>query len=630
MVGRAITMMEVICVAIVIIHAIAQSATADIQAGRRQQQQQLCDESRCSPDGPAVRFPFRLAGRQPERCGYPGFDLSCREDNQTLLTLPVSVKLLVENIDYEHQFVRVRDPQNCFYKQTQTLNFSSSIFGPGYYNYSFFNCSSDTDTLRGTSSIPCFTGPGYQILAVESFFQLQDLNLLSCTKMYDVLSLPYSTFLPRPIFYWSTPDCSKCVKQSKICGPSATHNQTDVQCFTRPPLPSPPLPNKGQAALKAPVIAGIVVGGVFVLLLLIIALIYYGRSLSRSENDTEIEKFLKDYSHLMPTRYTYSDIKRFTNNFTDKLGQGGYGSVYKGKVSNDTLVAVKMLDNSKGTGDDFVNEVATMGSIHHVNVVRLVGFCADGIYRALVFEFLPNESLDKYISSSDNSGKSQLLNWSKLYDIAVGIAKGIEYLHQGCDQRILHFDIKPHNILLDQKFIPKLCDFGQAKLCAKDQSAVLMTAARGTIGYVAPEVFSRNFGSVSSKSDVYSFGMVLLEMVGGKITKPIAISADTSQTYVPELIYNCLKYGGDMRVKLEDEVEYRIVKKLANVGLWCIQWLPEDRPSMKVVIQMLEADGNWLRMPPDPFASINRMKGISSLQATEFSGGDREVIGEAG
>uniref|UniRef100_A0A7N0REN9 Protein kinase domain-containing protein n=1 Tax=Kalanchoe fedtschenkoi TaxID=63787 RepID=A0A7N0REN9_KALFE len=593
-------------------------ADAEVQA--EPEQQQLCRESRCGAHGPVVRFPFRLVDRQPERCGYPGFELSCTEDNHTLLALADSIKLLVEDINYADQFVRVQ-PQDCFARKAQSLNFTSSVFDSSY-THTFFNCSSD---VQSGHSIACLSSPGNYVItkSSSSLYDFYDDNLLSCTKMYDVPSLPYDIFDPRPVLSWITPDCQRCEDRSQICGPSSTGNQsTSVQCFTRPH----PHTKKGIVAVAA--------AGVCALLLLItMASIYYVKTSSVSKNDVEIEKFLKDYTGLMPTRYTYSDIKRFTSNFKDKLGQGGYGSVYRGKVSGDTIVAVKILHNSTGIGHDFVNEVATMGKIHHVNVVRLVGFCADGVYRALVFEFLPNGSLNKYISLCDSQEQPELLlNWSRLYNIAAGISKGIEYLHQGCDQRILHFDIKPNNILLDKNFTPKLCDFGQAKLCAKGQSVVSMHTARGTMGYIAPEVYSRNFGSVSSKSDVYSFGMLLLEMVGGRRSKPAAVSAGVSQTtYVPEMIYNCLKHGGDLAVKVEDEAEYKIVKKLANVGLWCIQWLPEDRPSMKVVIQMLEADGDWLRMPADPFASINRMKGVSSSQATtKFRGGDLEVIEEAG
>ena len=167
---------------------------------------------------------------------------------------------------------------------------------------------------------------------------------------------------------------------------------------------------------------------------------------------------MKDYIALKPTRYSYADIKKITNQFQDKLDERGYGIAYKEKLSEEVHVAVKILNNSKGNGEKFIKEVGTMGRIHHVNVVRLIGFCVGGFRRALIYEFLPYESLEKFIFS--RAIKNHSLDWKKVQDIALGIAKGIEYLHQGYDQRILHFDIKPHNILLDYNFNPKISDFG--------------------------------------------------------------------------------------------------------------------------------------------------------------------------
>ena len=321
---------------------------------------------------------------------------------------------------------------------------------------------------------------------------------------------------------------------------------------------------------------------------------------SKKENEIKIESFLEDYKALKPSRYGYVDIKKITNKFKEKLGEGGYGTVYKGKLSNDILVAVKVLNNSKGNGEEFINEVGTIGRIHHVNVVRLVGFCADGSIRALIYEFLPNESLEKFIFSV--AGENHSLGWEKLQHIAIGIAKGIEYLHQGCDKRILHFDIKPHNILLDHNFNPKISDFGLAKLCSKEESVVSMTVARGTIGYIAPEVLSRNFGNASHKSDVYSFGMLLLEMVGGRKNIDVTVE-NTGQVYFPEWVYCHLNQGKELNIRAEKEGDTKIAKKLTIVGLWCIQWYPIDRPSMKVAVQMLEGEGDNLTMPPNPFAS---------------------------
>ncbi|KAL2318187.1 hypothetical protein Fmac_032063 [Flemingia macrophylla] len=162
------------------------------------------------------------------------------------------------------------------------------------------------------------------------------------------------------------------------------------------------------------------------------------------------------------------------------------------------MVAVKVLDNTEKEGNDFINEVRIMGKIHHINVVRLLGFCAEGTYRALVYNFFPNGSLQSFIFPPDD--KEHFLGWEKLQHIALGTAKGIEYLHQGCTHPIIHFDINPHNVLLDDNFNPKISDFGLAKLCSKNPSLVSMTCCRGNFGIHCAEVFSRNFGNVSYKS----------------------------------------------------------------------------------------------------------------------------------
>ncbi|TKW13072.1 hypothetical protein SEVIR_5G076500v4 [Setaria viridis] len=307
-----------------------------------------------------------------------------------------------------------------------------------------------------------------------------------------------------------------------------------------------------------------------------------------------VEKFLQMQQALSPTRYAYTDITAITGHFREKLGQGGYGSVYKGVLPGNVFVAVKMLGNSFCNGDEFISEVSTIGSIHHVNVVRLVGFCAEEMRRALVYEHMPRGSLDKYIFSSERS-----FSWDKINEIALGIARGINYLHGGCDMQILHFDIKPHNILLDNNFTPKIADFGLAKLYPRDNSFVPVSAARGTIGYIAPEMISRNFGVVSCKSDVYSFGMLLLEMAGGRRNSD-QHAARRSQVYYPAWVYNHLT-----RQEIGEICEafniHEVERKLCIVGLWCIQMKSHDRPTMSEVIEMLEAGVDGLQIPPEPF-----------------------------
>ena len=244
-----------------------------------------------------------------------------------------------------------------------------------------------------------------------------------------------------------------------------------------------------------------------------------------------------------------------TKGFRDKLGQGGYGSVYKGKFRSGHDVAVKLLGRSGGKGQDFMNEIATIGRIHHVNIVKLVGYCAHGSKLALVIDFMTNGSLEKYLFNRDNM---KPLNWKTKFEIAVGVARGIEYLHRGCDIQILHFDIKPHNILLDDKFILEISDFGLAKFCSTGKNIVSLTAARGTIGYVAPDLINRSMGSVSYKADVYSFGMMLIDMV--ELKRDLRGKNDHSSQYFSYWIYDCSSKA--MILKLKKQMKWSLLMRM--------------------------------------------------------------------
>nr|CAD1838242.1 unnamed protein product [Ananas comosus var. bracteatus] len=340
-----------------------------------------------------------------------------------------------------------------------------------------------------------------------------------------------------------------------------------------------------------------------------------------------IEKFLRNQEMLLPMRLSFTDIIAITGHFREKLGQGGFGSVFKGTLLSSQHAAVKMLENSKFNGEDFINEVSTIGSIHHVNIVRLIGFCSEGSKRALVYEFMPNGSLDKYIFSTKETGHRPF-SWDKLNDIALGIARGIDYLHRGCDMQILHFDIKPHNILLDQNFIPKVSDFGLARLYPKDYSLVSISAARGTIGYIAPELISRNFGVISYKSDVYSFGMLLMEMAGGRRNVDPKME-DASQVYYPSWIYDRLAENEGLEIDnrhIEIEI-HDVEQKLCKVGLWCIQMRASNRPSMERVVEMLEGDADGLQMPPRPFLSSPPLSSLRLSSMNSISG-ELSIISE--
>ncbi|OAY79001.1 Glycerophosphodiester phosphodiesterase protein kinase domain-containing GDPDL2, partial [Ananas comosus] len=535
-----------------------------------------CSVSPCSPQGPRISFPFWKVG-QPQHCGYPGFKLSCK-GNQTVLQLASFGEVFVTSIYYEQNELTIDvGPNNCTYDFFLRFNSSATPFSyypyfhPENPQYTYMNCSSNI-TSDDLYPVPCMSSTssksGFYVYIVPSAMQL--------------------TMLPG--------------KQHK-----AFDNSFELDYYL------------GFLSILLTILrrtTGICTGSLF-LVAVTAAIIsaYYLRRRGRkkgTENQTSVERFLEEYKSLRPARYSYADIKKITDHFKSKLGEGGFGSVFKGTLPSGLPVAVKVLKKNTGGGDggEFVNEVGTIGRIHHVNIVRLLGFCADGLRRALIYEFMPNESLEKFISSSSRSGEggpgpNAALSWSKLLDIAVGIARGMEYLHQGCNQRILHFDIKPHNILLDHNFSPKISDFGLAKLCSKERSIVSISAARGTVGYIAPEVLSRNFGNVSYKSDVYSFGMLLLEMAGGRDI--IINKSNGMMTEAPllESIYNnnsCL--CGTLTAGDEEDEATLIARKLTIVGLWCVQWHPVDRPCMKVVVQMLEGSVQSLQVPPDPFASL--------------------------
>jgi interleukin-1 receptor-associated kinase 1 len=313
-----------------------------------------------------------------------------------------------------------------------------------------------------------------------------------------------------------------------------------------------------------------------------------------STTKQNIEELLEDYGSLAPKRYKYSQLKEITRYFSEKLGEGGYGMVYKGTLPCGMLVAVKFLHDFTRNGEDFINEVISIRRTSHVNIVTLLGFCLEGSKRALVYEYMPNGSLDKFIYD-DNS--KTIMGWDKLYEIAVGIARGLEYLHRGCNTRIIHFDIKPHNILLADDFIPKIADFGLAKLCNPKESYLSMAGMRGTIGFIAPEVFARRFGVVSTKSDVYSYGMMLLEMVGGRKNLKESVN-NSSEMYFPDFIYSHLAEVGSLHsFDMAGETE-EMARKMASIGLWCIQVSPMSRPTMSKVLEMFEKSAYQLEIPP--------------------------------
>ncbi|KAE8682692.1 G-type lectin S-receptor-like serine/threonine-protein kinase SD2-5 [Hibiscus syriacus] len=355
----------------------------------------------------------------------------------------------------------------------------------------------------------------------------------------------------------------------------------------------------GGGKKSFPYIVIIVVATVLVILGLIFGAYRYNnkkKKMPGSPDDTsEEDNFLETLTG-MPTRFTYNDLWTATNNFSVKLGHGGFGSVYRGTLPDGTQVAVKKLENIGQGKKEFRAEVGIIGSIHHVHLVRLKGFCAEGNYRLLAYEYMANGSLERWIFKRNR--EDALLDWGTRFNIAVGTAKGLAYLHEDCDAKIVHCDIKPENVLLDDNFVAKVSDFGLAKLMTREQSHVF-TTLRGTRGYLAPEWIT-NY-AISEKSDVYSYGMLLLEIIGGR--KNFDPGESSEKSYLPSYAFKMLDEGKltdilDSRLTIEGEDErvYTAIK----VALWCIQEDMHLRPSMTKVIQMLEG---LSPVPNPPFSS---------------------------
>ncbi|KAL8208733.1 hypothetical protein R6Q57_008145 [Mikania cordata] len=302
----------------------------------------------------------------------------------------------------------------------------------------------------------------------------------------------------------------------------------------------------------------------------------------------------------LPTKFRYKELEEITDNWKSVIGKGASGCVYKGIMKDGTGVAVKRIEHDEERGEKaFRSEIAAIASVQHVNLVRLLGYCIHSNMRFLVYEFITNGSLASWIFSSGRSNcVSGCLSWRLRTAVALDVAKALAYLHNDCRSKVLHLDVKPENILLDENHRAIVSDFGLSKLMSRDQSRVL-TTLRGTKGYLAPE-WLLDLG-VTEKSDVFSYGMVLLEMIGGRRNVTVIDTgggggADRSKRkfqYFPKIVTEKMKAGRIMEVvdqRLLDHggIDEKEVRKMVHVALWCVQEKVRRRPSMVEVVKWLE------------------------------------------
>ncbi|XP_062118270.1 probable LRR receptor-like serine/threonine-protein kinase At1g56140 [Humulus lupulus] len=370
-----------------------------------------------------------------------------------------------------------------------------------------------------------------------------------------------------------------CIPDQSTFGPS-------ISAISATPDFIPTVSNKSPSTKKnhtGLIVVGVVVGFAVLSVFCVLVALYIAQQRKRAQMN---EEFLG--MDVKPFTFSYSELKTATNDFNsaNKLGEGGFGPVYKGTLEDERVVAVKQLSVTSRQGkSQFVAEIATISAVQHRNLVKLYGCCIDGDRRLLVYEYLENKSLDQALF-----GKCSLkLDWPTRFDICMGVARGLSYLHEESRLRIVHRDVKSSNILLDYNLIPKISDFGLAKLYDEKQTHI-STRVAGTIGYLAPEYAMR--GHLTEKADIFAFGVVALELVSGRPNSDSTL--DEERMYLLEWAWNLREQGCEIELADSElsEFDEEEVKRIIGVALLCTQTSPTLRPSMSRVVARISGDSD--------------------------------------
>ncbi|EOA17881.1 hypothetical protein CARUB_v10006289mg [Capsella rubella] len=404
----------------------------------------------------------------------------------------------------------------------------------------------------------------------------------------------------------SLQNCTRCLQQNVIeynscCSGRQGGIISRPSCFVRWEIYSflgifdsiPPPQKDGRSITTGTIVAVVLVP------ILLLAL-GFGIWKRRRVYKAKTTKTADDITTSGSLQFEFKEIEAATSNFhnINKLGHGGFGEVYKGTLPNGTEVAVKRLSKTSGQGEEeFKNEVFLVAKLQHRNLVGLLGYSVKGDEKILVYEFLPNRSLDHFLFDPIKKGK---LDWTRRYNIIEGITRGILYLHQDSRLTIIHRDLKSGNILLDADMNPKIADFGVARNFRVDQTEATTGRVVGTFGYMPPEYVTN--GHFSTKSDVYSFGVLILEIIGGKKSSSfneLDGSISNLVTYVWRL-WNNESLLELVDAAMEENYDRNEVIRCIHIGLLCVQENPADRPTMSTVFHMLTNTSITLHVPQPP------------------------------
>ncbi|XP_011002057.1 PREDICTED: cysteine-rich receptor-like protein kinase 10 isoform X1 [Populus euphratica] len=426
------------------------------------------------------------------------------------------------------------------------------------------------------------------------------------------------------------PTCCNGKQGGNVLTPSCSMRFETYPFYTAPPSPPPPAsspspptppaislnPSGERKASSRTIVYISVPTSAFVVLLFSLCYCYVHQKARKEYNAIQEGNGGDEITSVQSLQFQLGTIEAATNNFAEenKIGKGGFGDVYRGTLPNGQHIAVKRLSKNSGQGAaEFKNEVVLVARLQHRNLVRLLGYCLQGEEKILIYEFVPNKSLDYFLFDPAKQG---LLNWSSRYKIIGGIARGLLYLHEDSRLRIIHRDLKASNVLLDGEMNPKIADFGMAKIFGGDQSQGNTSKIAGTFGYMPPEYAMH--GQFSVKSDVYSFGVLILEIISGK--KNSSFYQSDNGLDLVSYAWKQWKNGAALELmdaSLGHSYSRNEITRCIHIGLLCVQEDPNDRPTLATIVLVLTSFSVTLPLPREP-AYFGQSRTVPTFPTTEL------------